>query len=340
MDEGRRRFLHGLSGAAVTAATLGWPRAASPMAKGSDAPELLAAELYRGLGPNQRDEIAFPWNHIDGERGLLRARVAASWQITRPSLDSDFFSADQRALVRAIFEGIIDPAWHERYDRQLTDDAGGWGRHQSIGLFGEPGGPFQLIMSGRHMTLRAGNEPAPAAAFGGPVFYGHATGTWWSGSFVERAHHPGNVFFHQAEAASALYDLLDGAQRERARIAEAPPEHDIGFSAEGARRGLALAELSADQLGEAGRLFDVLVAPFRESDRRQVREAIAAQGGLTACHLSFFEPWYRRGDELWDSFRIEGPSLTWHFRGDPHVHVWAHVARRPDVPVNAVPIER
>ena len=71
----------------------------------------------------------------------------------------------------------------------------------------------------------------------------------------------------------------------------------------------------------------------------RVRAALAAQGGLAAASLSVFEPWYRRGDEVWDSFRLEGPSLTWHFRGDPHVHVWAHVANRPDVPFNAIAIE-
>ena len=41
----------------------------------------------------------------------------------------------------------------------------------------------------------------------------------------------------------------------------------------------------------------------------------------------------------WGDFRLEGPSLTWHFRGHPHVHVWAHVARTPDVPFNSIAIE-
>ena len=60
-----------------------------------------------------------------------------------------------------------------------------------------------------------------------------------------------------------------------------------------------------------------------------------AQGGFTACNLSFFESWYRRGDDLWDCFRLEGPALVWYFRGAPHVHVWVHVADRPDVALNA-----
>lgn len=339
MDLDRRTFLQGLGGTAVAAATLGWP--ARGLALASDSPESLARELHRSLSRAQRGELAFPWGHVDGRRGLLRARVSANWNVTRPTLDSEFFTPDQKALTRAVFEGLIDPGWHERYDRQAEDDAGGWGRHMAVGLFGEPGaGPFQLVLTGRHMTLRAGEGAGSPVAFGGPIFYGHATGTWWSGSFVERAHHPGNVFFPQAEAATALYDLLDGTQQERARIREVPEEFDIRFSAAGAQRGLPLADLSPDQLEEAGRLFEVLVEPFRAEDRDRVRAAIAAQGGLAAASLSFFEPWYRRGDALWDGFRLEGPSLTWHFRGDPHVHVWAHVASRPDVPFNSIAIER
>ena len=337
MELDRRRFLQGLGGSAVAAATLGWP--IRGLAAVTDSPEALARELHRGLSAAQRAEIAFPWDHVDGDRGLLRARVSANWKITEPDLDSDFFTSDQRALVRAIYEGLIDPGWHERYDRHLEDDAGGWGRHQAIALFGSPdGGPFQFVMTGRHMTMRAGGDDPGPVAFGGPVFYGHATGTWWSGSFVERAQHPGNVFFPQAEAATALYDLLDGGQQESARVESAPDQSDVTFAGT-AKRGLPLATLAADQLEEAQKLIGVLVEPFRAEDQTAVRSALAAQGGLGACQLSFFEPWYRRGDDLWDSFRLEGPSLTWHFRGDPHVHVWVHVASRPDVPFNSIAIE-
>jgi len=338
MDRDRRRFLKGLGGSAVAAATLGWPKRGR--AAVTDSPEALARELHGSLSASQRAELAFAWDHVDGERGLLRARVSANWNITAPELDSDFFTRDQRALVRAIYEGLIDPGWHERYDRHLEDDAGGWGKRQSIALFGEPdGGPFQFVMTGRHMTLRAGGETPSPLAFGGPIFYGHATGTWWSGSFVERRHHPGNVFVHQAQAATALYDLLDGKQQKSARVKSAPDESDVRFVTADNRRGLSLARLSPDQLEQAGRLLEILVEPFRAEDREAVGMALAAQGGLAACNVSFFEPWYRGGDDLWDSFRLEGPSLTWHFRGDPHVHVWVHVASQPNVPFNSISIE-
>ncbi len=189
MEFDRRRFLQGLGGTAVAAVTLGWPtRLAAAIdsldsTEPPDSPEALARELHRRLSDAQRAEIAFPWDHVDGDRGLLRARVSANWNITEPELNSDFFTSDQRALVRTIFEGLIDPGWHERYYRQLRDDAGGWGRHQSIGLFGDPDdGPFLFVMTGRHLTLRAGGGDPSALAFGGPIFYGHATGTWWSGA--------------------------------------------------------------------------------------------------------------------------------------------------------------
>ena len=339
MDLDRRTFLQGLGAGALAAATVGL----SPAVQASrrETAEDLAIDLLAGLNDAQRTAIVFPWNYHQGDRGLLRARVSANWNVTQPTVDSDFFTRDQRALIRAVYEELLDPDWHERYDRKQLDDAGGWGRHQSIALFGDPAtGPFQFVMTGRHMTLRAGGRSDPEVAFGGPIFYGHATGTWWSGSFVEQSHHPGNVFFPQAVAATGLYDLLDGQQRERARITQVPEESDITFSASGAQRGLPLSELSRDQFEQASRLVEVLVEPFRERDRAQVRAALVAQGGLDASSVAFFEPWYRRGDKLWDSFRLEGPSLTWHFRGDPHVHVWAHVAQTPDVPFNSIAIER
>ncbi len=197
MDVNRRTFLQSLGGSALAAASWGLP--GTSLAAQTDSAESLAIELLRGLDVAQRAELAFPWDHVDGDRGLLRARVAANWNVTKPSVDSDFFTNDQRALIRAIYEQLIDPAWHERYDRKAVDDAGGWSRHLSIALFGDPAtGPFQFLMAGRHLTRRAGGLADPRVAFGGPIFYGHATGSWWSGGFVERRHHPGNVFFPQA----------------------------------------------------------------------------------------------------------------------------------------------
>ena len=78
-------------------------------------------------------------------------------------------------MIREIFEGIIHPDWVQRIDKQLEDDAGGYGNDQSIAIFGQPGsGKFEFVMTGRHMTIRCDGNSADHVAFGGPIFYGHA----------------------------------------------------------------------------------------------------------------------------------------------------------------------
>ncbi len=340
-DLSRREFLKAAGAAALAGGALpalpGVARAGAAAATGAARPESLVAELYASLAAEQRRAICFPWDHVDPKLGLLRTRVGANWRITEPALDGDFFRADQRALVRSIFEGITAPDWHERFDRQLEDDAGGFGRHQAIALFGAPGdGDFEFVLTGRHMTLRCDGNSAEHVAFGGPIFYGHATGTWWSGGFIEKAAHPGNVFWHQAVAANGLFGMLDGRQREIALVEELPEESAVPLQgAQGSFPGIPLAELSADQREEAQRVLRTLLDPFRQSDRDEVVTALRAQGGLDRCSLAFYEEGDVGGDGVWDCFRLEGPAFVWYFRGAPHVHVWVHVADHPGVPLNS-----
>src|SRR6185295_2939513 len=91
---------------AVVAATA----AASDRAKSS--PESLVKVLYEALSPKQRETICFPWDHQHAKLGLLRTRISANWNITEPFVaDTDFYSQDQQAIIRGIFEGIISPEW-------------------------------------------------------------------------------------------------------------------------------------------------------------------------------------------------------------------------------------
>ena len=121
-------------------------------------------------------------------RGLLRTRVANNWDITEHFvIDNDFYTKDQQQIIREIFEGIINPEWHERIDKQLEDDAGGYGEQNSIAIFGKPGSDkFEFVMTGRHMTIRCDGNSADHVAFGGPIFYGHA-----ADDFDEEAEPPG-----------------------------------------------------------------------------------------------------------------------------------------------------
>ena len=213
-------------------------------AESSTTAESLVGQLYETLSDKQKKSICFDWDHQDPKRGLLRTYVANNWNITKPEInDDDFYTDQQRELIRGVFESIIHPDWHERYYKQLEDDAGGFGNEQSIAIFGTPGqGKFEMVMTGRHMTLRCDGDSADHVAFGGPIFYGHAP------VFNEDPNHTDNVFWHQAVAANDLYKMLDGKQQRQAAVPKTPREQAVGFKgAKATVSGLPVADISSDQ---------------------------------------------------------------------------------------------
>jgi hypothetical protein len=298
----------------------------------ADSAETLAGRLHASLSPDQRSKVCVPWDYVHPKFGLLRTRVGNNWNATAPAVKGDFFSKDQQQLVREIFERLIDPDWHARFDKQLEDDTGGFGHDQSVALIGEPGsGKFQFLLTGRHMTLRCDGDSADHVAFGGPIFYGHDTG-----GGTEDKDHTGNVFWPQAVAANGVYSMLDGRQRKLAMVAKTPPENAIAFRGDGqSPSGIPVSELSADQRAELERVLGVLLEPYRTVDRDEVRGCLTAQGGLDRCRLAFYQDDDLGDDGVWDNWRLEGPAFVWHFRGSPHVHVWVNIADSPSVPTNA-----
>jgi hypothetical protein len=316
----------------AAAALLRNPFVAAADAVAATSAETLAGRLHASLTPAQRTKICFPWDHVHPKFGLLRTRVGNNWNVTAPEVKGDFYTPEQQELVRAIFEQLIDPDWHARFDRQLEDDTGGFGHGQSVALIGEPGsGRFQFLLTGRHMTLRCDGDSAEHVAFGGPIFYGHDTG-----GGTEDKDHAGNVFWPQAVAANGVFAMLDGRQRDLALMAKTPAENAIAFRRGSAEPpGIPVSELSADQRGELERVLGVLLEPYRTVDRDEVRGCLAAQGGLDRCRLAFYRDDDIGRDGVWDNWRLEGPAFVWHFRGAPHVHVWVNIADSPAVPTNA-----
>ena len=294
--------------------------------------ETLASRLHASLSPDQRSKVCVPWDYVHPKFGLLRTRVGNNWNATAPAVKGDFFSKEQQQLVREIFEQLIDPDWHARFDKQLEDDTGGFGHDQSVALIGEPGsGKFQFLLTGRHMTLRCDGDSAEHVAFGGPIFYGHDTG-----GGPEDKDHTGNVFWPQAVAANGVYSMLDGRQRKLAMVAKTPPENAIAFRGGGqSPPGISVSDLSVDQRAELERVLGVLLEPYRTVDRNEVRGCLTAQGGLDRCRLAFYQDDDLGDDGVWDNWRLEGPAFVWHFRGSPHVHVWVNIADSPSVPTNA-----
>lgn len=322
----RRHFLESTAVAAVAASSTA---VAHPTA--GTAPETLVQELYASLKTKQKDQICFDWNHKDPKRGLLRTFVANNWNITKAEINSDFYSDSQRAIIEKIFEGIIAPEWHERYYQQLEDDAGGFGNEQSVAIFGKPGdGKFELVLTGRHMTLRCDGNSADHVAFGGPIFYGHAP------TFNEDPEHTDNVFWSQAVEANKLYQMLDGSQRKASLVKKTPREQAVSFKGkQGGLTGLPVSEMSGDQKQHLQKVLGLLTEMYRTSDGEEAMQCLKAQGGLDQCTLSFYQDQDLGKDGVWDNWRIEGPSFVWHYRGAPHVHVWVNVADSSDVVTNS-----
>lgn len=337
----RREFLTAAGGAVLGATALGgvlpagrvWAKAKAEPAAASS-PESLVKVLYEALSPKQREIMCFDWEHVDKERSLLRSRIAANWEITEKFInDKEFYTDDQRKIIRGIFEGIINPEWHTRIDKQLADDSEGYGAKNSIAIFGKPGSDkFEFVMTGRHMTIRCDGNSADHVAFGGPIFYGHA-----ADGFNEGPAHPGNVFWPQAQAANKLYQMLDGKQQSQALLKQGlPKEQQVAFRGkDGKFQGLTVREMSSDQKEHLQKVMALLVEPYRQSDRDEVMQCLKTQGGLDNCHLAYYAQEDIGKDGVWDIWRLEGPAFVWHYRGAPHVHVWVNVADDPSVKLNA-----
>ncbi len=296
-----------------------------------DKAESMVKVLFDSLTPGQREKVCYDWDHQDPKLGLLRTRVAANWQMNPQEIYGDFYTAEQQDIIRKVFEGIVHPQWISKFDQQLEDDCGGFGREQALGIFGNPNdGKFEFVLTGRHMTLRCDGNSEDHVAFGGPIFYGHAP------SGEEEADHPGNVFWDQAVSANKVYEMLDGKQRKAAQFAKTPREQAVAFQGnDGKFTGIPVTDLANDQKGELQKTLQSLVAPFRQVDRREAMKHLKKQGGLDACYLTFYTDADIGKDEVWDNWRLEGPSFVWHYRGAPHVHVWVNIADPAEVKLNA-----
>jgi hypothetical protein len=189
-------------------------------------------------------------------------------------------------------------------------------------------------MTGRHLTVRVEGNSIDHMAFGGPVFHGHQA-TRTSG-LNEQLGHPGNIWWPQALEANKVYSMLDGKQREKALVARLPAETAVGFrGSDGKFPGVAVSDLSSDQKDQLKKVLKLVFEPYRNADQAEVTECLSKQGGLDACSLAFYAEGDMGDDEVWDNWRLEGPSFVFYFRGSPHVHMWINVGSDSSVKLNA-----
>ena len=315
-DFSRRNFIKTSLGGVAAVATSGLVlpgRAEAPKAT----PETLVGTLFKSLNEAQRKEICFPFEHP------LRSKVDNNWHITKAKLRD--FTKDQQAMITDIFNGLHSPEYAEKVMAQVTHDSGkeGFGS-SSIALFGEPGtGKFEFVLTGRHCTRRCDGDSVEGAAFGGPIFYGHAA----QGS-NEKADHKGNAYWYQAVRANEVFKMLDGKQRAQALLDE--PREEQGTDTvkltgkKAGLPGIPLSDLSRDQKDHVRKVLADLLAPFRKADADEAMKLIEANG-LDQVHMAFYKAEDIGNDDVWDIWQLEGPAMVWYFRGAPHVHVWAHI---------------
>jgi hypothetical protein len=282
------------------------------------ASETLVATLFHSLRDDQRKALCFPFDHV------LRSEVDANWHVTDCHIGS-FLDAEQNQMVREIFLGLHSPEYAQTVLQQVEHDSGrkGFG-DSSIALFGEPGtGQFEFVLTGRHCTRRCDGDSVAGAAFGGPIFYGHA-----AQGFHEKADHPGNVYWYQARRANDVFQMLDGKQREvalrgRGRMEQGTETVNLKGQVDGLS-GISVGDLSSDQKAEVRKVLGDLLAPFRQQDSAEALKYIEA-AGFDKLHMAFFKNQDIGQDGVWDVWQIEGPNMVWYFRGEPHVHVWVNV---------------
>jgi hypothetical protein len=324
----RRNFLQGTVGGVAAAAVLGPSGFAAQAPTSTPASETLVASLYKSLIDEQRKKLCFDFDHP------LRSAVNNNWHIVKHSI-GEVLNPDQRAMVRDIFRGIHSEEYADKVFQQVEHDGGGPGTFDecSVALFGEPGaagdkGKFEFVLTGRHCTRRCDGDSVAGAAFGGPIFYGHA-----AESFNEKPDHPGNAYWFQALRANEVYKALDGKQRALALRDDPRREEGNKTVALSGKRenlpGVPVSDLSADQKELVRKVMSDLLAPFRKADADEAMKLIEA-AGFDALHMAFYKNMDIGNDGVWDVWQIEGPSMRWYFRGSPHVHTWVHI-REPNV---------
>ena len=281
-------------------------------------PEALVKRFYESLKPEQKDKVCFAWDHEN------RIKVGNNWDIV-PQKIGTFYTGEQQQVLKDIFKGIVSEDGWGRFQKQMQDDYGGFDKY-TVALFGDPTtSKFEWVLTGRHLTMRCDGNSQENAAFGGPIFYGHQSGP----NDQEPADHPGNVFWAQAQLANKVFSALDGKQQEKALLAKSPADDakTIRIKKEGPWAGLCVGELSKDQKALVEETMKGLLAPYRASDVEEAMSFIKEGGGLDKIHLSFYQDNDLGNDKVWDRWKLEGPTLSWYFRGSPHVHTWVNVGK-------------
>ncbi len=311
--ESRRSFIKQLGGTALAVGAIpGFAHVAGGSPTSSSAAETAVGRFYQSLTDAQRKVVCLPFDH------QLRSKISANWHVVEPTI-GDICTEEQRANVLEIVREVTTEDGYERLLQQMEDDAAGIDAY-SCAIFGEPGhGDFQWELTGRHLTLRADGNSVANRAFGGPLIYGHSE---------EDPRH--NLFHYQTKKANEVFKALDAPQAKLALIDKAPKEADVLLQGEnGHFPGVRVGDLSDDQKELVEETLRTILAPYRKEDVDEAMAILKQGGGLDQLRMAFYREGDLKDDQIWDIWRVEGPSFAWHFRGAPHVHAYINIGIKP-----------
>ncbi len=307
--ENRRSFIKQLGTTALAAGAVpAFAHVAGASPTSSSAAETAVGRLYQSLTDAQQKVLCLPFDH------KLRKKISANWHVVKPTI-GEIFTEKQRTNVLEIVREVTTEDGYERLLQQMEDDAAGIDAY-SCAIFGKPGsGDFQWELTGRHLTLRADGNSVANRAFGGPLIYGHAE--------ADPKH---NLFHYQTKKANEVFRALDAPQAKLALVDKAPKESDVLLQGEGGHfPGVRVGSLSDDQKELVEETLRVILAPYRKEDVDEAMEILKRGGGLDQLRMAFYREGDLKKDQIWDIWRIEGPSFAWHFRGAPHVHAYINI---------------
>jgi hypothetical protein len=292
-DLTRRDFVKTM---AATTVALAGSRAVALVAGTRPPAETAVARLYRSVSTEQCPTICFPIDHPS------RWTISSDGTTAGPAIED--LTAEQQALCLEIFQGLCNEDGQARFLRLMQEDQGGFGEYH-VALFGGPGTdqPFEWLLTGRHVTLRADGNRAGRLAFAGPIFYGHSARSSRGSAR--------NVWSYQAEQANRVFRSFDVEQRARALAA--------GISPDG---------LDERQNQMVRRLVETMLRPFHAG------AALASRGGAAATDgpgLVFHAEHAADNRHVCDVWKLEGPAFSWYFHGSPHVHAWLDLTGRGPV---------
>jgi hypothetical protein len=282
----------------------------------------LARELLASLDDEQRADACVPYDHP-----LRQYHNRGVWGGGRDIMFG--FSRRQRRLLTDLMHAGLSAEGRQRVPEEYFAQ---WtGVHSMRALVcGDPAtGPYQVILTGAHINLRLGGASREGAAFGGPQVYGDQRGD-------SRPGLPGNLYRDQFELGHRLFRSLTPAQRTRAVLEVEPMQTSIELQGpSGTFPGVPVAELDNEHRLVAVQLVDRILSTYSAADADHARQCLAANGGIAALCLSYYER--GSGGRISEAqvFRLEGPAAVFHFRGYPHVHAFVNVAMSADAPLSS-----